>query len=509
MLVVSGADLLARRRAANGPPTTTIQWTGSAWAPVLSSASSVSSDICARGVDSVLIGRSNGSWLTYDGVTLDTGPALERIFTSSVPTLRYGPAELLVGTNASAAEQTVALTRVVDNQTSPFVRASTFNQRVTGLNVNPQGQIVVAGSFTRVGTQTAQGVAVGDGVTWSAVPADISRFTNRFVSASGLVIGWNAPPSSESGVWDGQTGFYGSLGVFSIVGETRLPDGRWVFAGALQTPTREYGLFVWDAQQQQMSGVFPEVGLVRGVAALPNGDVLVLSPGGFDPRVWRLRNGVREDASAGLPVFPFNEFPQDLLIDAGDDVYVGVTRQITLFELQTTFVRWNGSTWEAALARIDGRIQAATGHGGSVVLAVSGNPLMPDDLVRTWPGNGVFRWENGAWRRLGDGINGIVRGIAVLPNNDVVVCGEFTRASDQAAYGVAIWRDGPRCCDNVDINQDGTVSSADAIDLLHAFAGGPCATPVPCDFDFNNDGVYPTDQDVVDFFNVLAGGACS
>jgi hypothetical protein len=29
-----------------------------------------------------------------------------------------------------------------------------------------------------------------------------------------------------------------------------------------------------------------------------------------------------------------------------------------------------------------------------------------------------------------------------------------------------------------------------------------------CDIDFNNNGVFPEDQDVLDFFNVLAGGSC-
>ncbi|MFN5944208.1 MAG: hypothetical protein ACK5ZG_07120 [Phycisphaerae bacterium] len=38
-------------------------------------------------------------------------------------------------------------------------------------------------------------------------------------------------------------------------------------------------------------------------------------------------------------------------------------------------------------------------------------------------------------------------------------------------------------------------------------AGSECTT---CnDIDFNNNGVFPEDQDVIDFFNVLAGGTCS
>jgi hypothetical protein len=41
---------------------------------------------------------------------------------------------------------------------------------------------------------------------------------------------------------------------------------------------------------------------------------------------------------------------------------------------------------------------------------------------------------------------------------------------------------------------------------LNVLAGGSCDT---CgDIDFNNNGVYPEDQDVIDFFAVLAGGGC-
>jgi hypothetical protein len=37
-------------------------------------------------------------------------------------------------------------------------------------------------------------------------------------------------------------------------------------------------------------------------------------------------------------------------------------------------------------------------------------------------------------------------------------------------------------------------------------SGASCGT---CnDIDFNNNGVFPEDQDVIDFFNVLSGGTC-
>jgi hypothetical protein len=41
-------------------------------------------------------------------------------------------------------------------------------------------------------------------------------------------------------------------------------------------------------------------------------------------------------------------------------------------------------------------------------------------------------------------------------------------------------------------------------------AGAPCSAGNTCnDIDFNNNQVFPEDQDVIDFFIVLAGGDCS
>ncbi len=62
-------------------------------------------------------------------------------------------------------------------------------------------------------------------------------------------------------------------------------------------------------------------------------------------------------------------------------------------------------------------------------------------------------------------------------------------------------------CDTIDFNQNGVFpEDQDVVDYLAVLAGGTCAE---CnDIDFNNNGVFPEDQDVLDFFNVLAGGAC-
>ena len=63
-------------------------------------------------------------------------------------------------------------------------------------------------------------------------------------------------------------------------------------------------------------------------------------------------------------------------------------------------------------------------------------------------------------------------------------------------------------CDSIDFNNNQVFpEDQDVIDFFAVLAGGECAT---CsDIDFNNNQVFPEDQDVIDFFTVLAGGECS
>jgi hypothetical protein len=62
-------------------------------------------------------------------------------------------------------------------------------------------------------------------------------------------------------------------------------------------------------------------------------------------------------------------------------------------------------------------------------------------------------------------------------------------------------------CDGIDFNNNGVFpEDQDVIDFFAVLAGSDCAA---CnDIDFNNNGVFPEDQDVIDFFTVLAGGEC-
>ncbi|HLP84557.1 MAG TPA: hypothetical protein VK157_09420 [Phycisphaerales bacterium] len=71
---------------------------------------------------------------------------------------------------------------------------------------------------------------------------------------------------------------------------------------------------------------------------------------------------------------------------------------------------------------------------------------------------------------------------------------------------LAIVRD-VQVCQDIDFNNNGVFpEDQDVVDFFDVLAGGSCAA---CNtIDFNNNGVFPEDQDVIDFFNVLAGGNC-
>jgi hypothetical protein len=65
----------------------------------------------------------------------------------------------------------------------------------------------------------------------------------------------------------------------------------------------------------------------------------------------------------------------------------------------------------------------------------------------------------------------------------------------------------PPACDSIDFNNNQVFpEDQDVIDFFNVLAGGDC--PTCNDIDFNNNDVFPEDQDVIDFFNVLAGGTC-
>jgi hypothetical protein len=82
----------------------------------------------------------------------------------------------------------------------------------------------------------------------------------------------------------------------------------------------------------------------------------------------------------------------------------------------------------------------------------------------------------------------------------------FVEASRSASASIVVVE--PAGCDSPDFNNNGVFpEDADILDFFAVLAGGNCES---CnDIDFNNDEVFPDDQDILDFFTVLAGGECA
>jgi hypothetical protein len=73
----------------------------------------------------------------------------------------------------------------------------------------------------------------------------------------------------------------------------------------------------------------------------------------------------------------------------------------------------------------------------------------------------------------------------------------------------ALWSFTVAGCNSIDFNRDGLFpDDSDLIDFLSVLAGGPCSTPSCDTIDFNNDALFPDDADLIAFLRVLAGGDC-
>jgi hypothetical protein len=149
---------------------------------------------------------------------------------------------------------------------------------------------------------------------------------------------------------------------------------------------------------------------------------------------------------------------------------------------QTGTVRSNAALWHVS---VDGDVRSVLARGQ--VLAV--NPSVPAD-VRTVRAVNLSR--------------DFVESTAAGPINDAGRIAARVVFTDDS-FGIVVIDTG---CDSIDFNRNGVFpEDQDVIDFFDVLAGGNCPYAA-CDIDFNNNGVFPEDQDVIDFFNVLAGGDC-
>jgi hypothetical protein len=172
---------------------------------------------------------------------------------------------------------------------------------------------------------------------------------------------------------------------------------------------------------------------------------------------------------------------------------------------------WTGTTWDAL--------------GGGVNFEVHAIAAMQTPAgVRVFAGGSQFvssterprlaMWDGEHWTAVLGLAGTRVEGLAVydadgegpLPQQ-LIIGGDLTTLNGAPINNI-VALSLPRVCDSIDFNRNGVFpEDADVIAFFSVLAGEACAS---CsDIDFNNNGVFPEEQDVLDLLTVLAGGACS
>ncbi|MFN7316863.1 MAG: hypothetical protein ACK5ZG_15180, partial [Phycisphaerae bacterium] len=172
----------------------------------------------------------------------------------------------------------------------------------------------------------------------------------------------------------------------------------------------------------------------------------------------------------------------------------------------SSIARWNGTLWRplGPSLQFPATIAALTEYNGKLIVGGLFNQTSNGLTL-----NNIGQWDGDTetWSTLGSGTNQYVLGFARV-GNDLIAGGLFTTMDGQPSGYVARLACPLPTCDSIDFNNNDVFpEDQDVIDFFNVLAGADC--PTCNDIDFNNNNVFPEDQDVIDFFNVLAGGACS
>ena len=180
--------------------------------------------------------------------------------------------------------------------------------------------------------------------------------------------------------------------------------------------------------------------------------------------------------------------------------------------------------WTAAggVQALDEDVPGDSGSSFARAVSRDGSVVVGDYVQFGTPGTRAWIWQAGVGFRdlqnelewtygLGEALSGWKLLVATDISGDgksIVGQGRNPDGREQAFFvDLTI----PTGCDDIDFNNNNVFpEDQDVIDFFNVLSGGTCSPGNTCsDIDFNNNGVFPEDDDIIDFFNVLAGGTCS
>lgn len=306
-----------------------------------------------------------------------------------------------------------------------------------------QGTPYVGGDFLAAGSVVARGVARWQGGTWQALgngaPSEIFAMTS---DTAGRTVALARPSGlTRSHLLRRDGALWTSLGIPNPDAAMRTvvarDNGDLLIGGDADYQGGWRPLWRWNGSSFASVGNFLGglyVPYVQCLLTLPDGSVLV--GGSFESIDGiPISNVARWDGSTWSGLGTFAPATAQILamtrLTNGDVVVAGSFSSVGGVAANNV-ARWNGTSWFAMGSGIP---------GFNGVLALVGTPNGGCIAGGSFssPGNRLARWNGTSWLPLGTGVDSTVRSLALLPDGDVVVGGDFVHAGAVTVRGIARW----------------------------------------------------------------------
>jgi hypothetical protein len=342
---------------------------------------------------------------------------------------------------------------------------------VYALAALPNGDVVAGGSFGSAGGVEAFRVAKWNGTNWSAVGTGMDAPVHALaVLPSGDVVaggyfkvtGIGGHPLPYLAIWNGVE--WSTLGTAPpttgndhgppVGALLTLPNGDLIAGGNFTSVGGIAALTVarWDGSSWSPLGMAMNE-IVNAVASLPNGDLVV---GGFFTAAHGgdLATGgiARWD---GTSWWPFGSGTaggvESLAVSPSGTLYAGGYFSSISGVHAASIARWDGTGWSPVGAGLsDTYNTVCCTEVDAIAILPNGNLVAAGgfNLAGGMAANGIAQWDGSSWSSLGLGLQSTYNGstysqpgfaLAVLPDGDLIVGGQFTMAGSVAASGIARW----------------------------------------------------------------------
>lgn len=344
------------------------------------------------------------------------------------------------------------------------------------LLVRANGDVVLCGDQVHAiygGLSGSGKVAIWNGTAWtitstpsSTSPYRLCELTNGDLVAGGP-FGW--PVSRWTGTsWVPLDSLGGQDGTVRAL--RSLAGGELLVAGSVRSGPDVYGAARWNGTSWLPLGDGGWIGDTPRITARPDGSFVVAL---FRSPVSHL--GLRS-AGQWTPLGTAGQVLALATLPNGDVVAGGRFTAIGGVAANR-IARWNGVAWTPLGPGIGA---GSSDQVSAIAIAPNGDVIVAGQF--TTPGNAIARWNGTSWSHVGSAFTGTIGALAVLPNGDVIAGGDLGGVGPMAhvaRWNGSAWQAMAAGLDqrvfDLAVRPDGSVAACG----LFTLPGGPLGTTQP------------------------------